>query len=219
MWHIADKVRLNPGCWMRAWYSAVAAQLLSSRIINESLAHHGALKQFRKTSLLDPCDKLWTKTKHNRASAGINARGYPFTAISVLSAFPTKTLCSNRRGARGHVHWCLQFRNVQTLELIIRTAEIFPKNMKKKIANQCWIPHSGKLTDVVMLEKIKLILLMVTRQPHWHKRSIFSQILFWLLLLQTPFAHMTERSSWSPENSLEPHEPPKRLLVQACQFT
>lgn len=95
----------------------------------------------------------------------------------------------------------------------------FSQEQEKKIANQCWIPHSGKLTDVVMLEKIKLTLLMVTRQPHWHNRSTFSQILFWLLLLQTPFAHMTERSSWSKENSLEPHEPPKRLLVQACQFT
>lgn len=129
--------------------------------------------------LLDPCDKRWTKTKHSGASAGIHARGYPFTAISVLSALPTKTPCSNRRGAKGHIHWCLRFRNVQTLELIIRTAEIFPKNRKKKkIANQCWIPHSGKLIDVVMLEKIKLILLMVTRQPHWQNRVFFHESCF-----------------------------------------
>lgn len=169
--------------------------------------------------LLDPCDKRWTKTKHSGASAGIHARGYPFTAISVLSALPTKTPCSNRRGAKGHIHWCLRFRNVQTLELIIRTAEIFPKNRKKKNSqpvldtsqretDRCGNAWENKTHSVNGYEATPLT-----------EQSIFSWILFWLLLLQTTFAHMTERSSWSPENSLEPHEPLKPLLIPARQFT
>ena len=99
------------------------------------------------------------------------------------------------------------------LSSFIGTSELFPK---KKIAARCWRPHGGKLTDVVKHKKIKLIQLMGVRQPHWHKRSIFSQSLFWLLLLQTPFAHMTGRSSRIPEDRIKPHDGQNN---SACQFT
>lgn len=49
---------------------------------------------------------------------------------------------------------------------------------------------------------------MVVRQPPFEtEESFFFTKLFWLLLLQTSFSHMTQGSSWSPEDSIiKPHD-------------
>lgn len=190
MWHLTDKVRLKPGGPMRAWYSAVSTQLLSSQMINDSSAHHSdAVFRFKSSPPWPPVISCGQKQKHNKRGrperllclmhAMLSSVYCQKPAISVLSAFPSKRRAVTGEEQEGR----FTDANCSGMYKHLRSSlSVFPSNRKRR-------PHGGKLTDVVKPKKIKLIRLMVVRQPDWH---FFTRLVLTSCTSNTIFPHDRE---------------------------